>query len=236
MLLPLGQHSGIAQSQLWLAVVQISPFFFFSQGDHRREANRSRKNGHDGVLPRLQTQAEGKSQDLCLLLHLTDLLSGTDYCCAVKGPHRPLSPGTEVHRSAVTSLLTLFWLNSCLQKQLEKHVRCQEHHLAIRPGIQGITLVVSPLLHAVNASGSCQALELGSRWPQGESSVLGRQGYLDSREMDARRKAPPCSSVIYSAPSKSWAIKIIRVFFSFVWLKVCCLKLKKAVKMTGNNL
>lgn len=206
-----------------LQLCKFHHFFFHKviTGGRPTEAGKMAVTGFcQGCKHRLK----GSHGILCLLLHLTDLLSGTDYCCAVKGPHRPLSPGTEVHRSAVTSLLTLFWLNSCLQKQLEKHVRCQEHHLAIRPGIQGITLVVSPLLHAVNASGSCQALELGSRWPQGESSVLGRQGYLDSREMDARRKAPPCSSVIYSASSKSWAIKIIRVFFSFVWLKVCCLK------------
>jgi len=62
---------------------------------------------------------------------------------------------------------------------------------------------ITSAAHTLNATGSCQALELGSRWLRGESSVLGRQGYPDPRDIDAMRKAPPCSNVIYFAWSKS---------------------------------
>lgn len=109
-----------------------------------------------------------------------------------------------MHRSAVISVLILFLLSYAFKQARIAHVRCKEHHLAIRAGIQVISFVASPLLYTVNVSGSCQALELGSRWLQGETSVLSRQGYLDSRDMDAIRKGPTCYSVIHFTWSKSW--------------------------------
>lgn len=72
----------------------------------------------------------------------------------------------------------------------------QRAPLALRAGAQGIVFVTSPLLHTVKGSESCQALQLGSRRLQGESSVLGRQGYLGSRNMDTVRKAPPCRTLL----------------------------------------
>lgn len=156
----------------------------------------------------LQTDIENKWQNLCLLCYYIcayiDLLSGTDYSWTVKGLHKtplPLLKITEVSCQFSTSTFLTVFMHS---KRLEKCVRYKEHHLALGAGAQGIAFVTSPLLHTMQGSGSCQALQLGSRWLQGESSVLGRQGYLGSRDMDAMRKAPPFSSVVYFAWSKTW--------------------------------